>query len=502
MFPTPGRADSAGMLFCVVARRCHPTLPGATSCHSDGQSIASRLLKTAIPTIGTRLIAIKATSCQTLSCGYTERATLSIKVNIPTTNSPPSKTNIRRGIPACLSPSLAVSLQPYYILVPPSLTLPYTEQNAPRCLQEIYREHFAPLYQGLVAPNCPNADVIFSFIQKRTLAQCQICFKVYADATGLSRHAKTHGPDAESRMHKCDHCPKRMWQMPNLRAHMRAIHTGEKPYKCPGIGCTYDSASAGCLSRHMRTCKILHGFGNVGYPVLPPKQLLPAIDAGTQLEGLIALPPSPQSDLGPWSPEELMSLSTSFKSDVDPSFQERLPTSPMFARQHSDLQATTSNEERFDIDAMEKWLDSLVPKSAVTDSFSFDFSFQAASPASSFSSTSTSFGEHERLSLPSPFGVSQSSTSDFTFDNTLATYPSTLELDAADTTVDSSFFLPINLSLVGDSSSLSLGKTEAPLSPFLFDSGLSPSSSSSLEQPSHGSNFEWSGHSIEPFPLI
>ncbi|KAK0211395.1 hypothetical protein DFS33DRAFT_1484299 [Desarmillaria ectypa] len=300
--------------------------------------------------------------------------------------------------------------------------------------------------------------------------QCQVCLKVYADATGLSRHSKTHLPDGESHKHQCPYCPVRMWQKPNLDSHIRAKH------KC---------------HKHRSLNTVMH-------TVFQPKQLLPAVDTGFQLEGFIPFAVSPQPALEAWFPKQLISLSD---ASQDPYSPDTHPTSPMFAENQSNPQSIVSSVESLDLDEMEQWLYSMSSDLGAINPFPFNSSFHAASPASSDDSVSsrlTSFVEEQQLSA---FDFSHLLTSNLSLDDMSSTYPGQPALDTTDIALDPLFPTPIDYSLTGDFSLLSLSRTEPLPSPLLFDSGLSPCPLSSFDQSLLEFNFQQNIHATESFPL-
>ncbi|KAK0211386.1 hypothetical protein DFS33DRAFT_1408580 [Desarmillaria ectypa] len=294
--------------------------------------------------------------------------------------------------------------------------------------------------------------------------QCQVCLKVYADATGLSRHSKTHLPDGESHKHKCPHCPMRMWQKANLDAHIRAKHTSERPFKCPAADCSYVSASSGCLHRHRIKCTKLHAPPQFIQQPLPPKQLLPAVDVGMPLEEIVTFLTPPQPDLKAWYPEELMS-STFSQSDLSSNLQNMLgpsPISPHTNHLHlTEMVASTSAKDNFFF---------IQPSAnSNTDPFFFDSSLPAASPTLSYfssSSSSTSLVKDERLSCPLTLDFHQPLTSGLSWNNLLSTFSSPLDID-----VTESLSFPVSLF---SSTSFKNERLSSSLSFDLSTEGFSP----------------------------
>ena len=54
--------------------------------------------------------------------------------------------------------------------------------------------------------------------------------------------------------HGCPFCNHRMKDKNDMIRHIR-IHTGDKPYKCTNVDCSYRSAQNSDLKKHQTTCK-------------------------------------------------------------------------------------------------------------------------------------------------------------------------------------------------------------------------------------------------------
>lgn len=80
-----------------------------------------------------------------------------------------------------------------------------------------------------------------------TNKQCNICNKVFATATKLTRHMKTHSPDMA---YKCNICNKAFSHSGNYKIHLR-MHTDERPFRC--TVCDKGCRQAQDLEKHMRT---------------------------------------------------------------------------------------------------------------------------------------------------------------------------------------------------------------------------------------------------------
>lgn len=77
--------------------------------------------------------------------------------------------------------------------------------------------------------------------------QCPTCNKIFATATKLSRHMKTHSTDMP---YKCKVCNKAFSHSGNYKIHLR-MHTDERPFKCSV--CDKGCRQAQDLEKHMRT---------------------------------------------------------------------------------------------------------------------------------------------------------------------------------------------------------------------------------------------------------
>ena len=58
--------------------------------------------------------------------------------------------------------------------------------------------------------------------------ECDVCEKVFAKPSDLTRHMRTH---TKEKPYECEVCEKRFALAGTLQNHMR-IHTNEKPYEC------------------------------------------------------------------------------------------------------------------------------------------------------------------------------------------------------------------------------------------------------------------------------
>ncbi|KAK0442040.1 uncharacterized protein EV420DRAFT_1579258 [Desarmillaria tabescens] len=259
--------------------------------------------------------------------------------------------------------------------------------------------------------------------------QCKVCFKEYADATGLSRHSKIHRPNAENLKLRCPVCPYRAWQKGGMKDHIRAQHTGEKPFTCPAPDCTYAASSPACLYRHKKKCEKLNAPPEFMQQPLPPKQLLPAVDAGMPLEEVTTSMTFPQSNVESWSSEDLVPSSTLSQSDVD-GILSSFTISSSHANHSPSPEMVTSTSATHDSLFMN------TNGGGFTDPFFLDTTFSVASPTwSDFGSpvSSTSSATDERLSPPFGFDFDQSLISSFSWDNSMSTSSSPLNFDVTET---------------------------------------------------------------------
>ncbi|KAK0439061.1 uncharacterized protein EV420DRAFT_1769556 [Desarmillaria tabescens] len=291
-----------------------------------------------------------------------------------------------------------------------------------------------------------------SLTEKST--QCRICLKVYADQSSLSRHYKIHLPEAA-----------------NTNAPTAPSACGRSLILGPTSSTNNTNRTlAAVLAKPPTNAPALAASSFVATKVLQLKHLLPAANAGSQLEGFIPVPTSPQADLQTWFPKELMPLSGHSHGVCPP-----ILALPMFS-EHNNSENTALNTEGLDLNTIDQWLNSMRSDLSFTNTMPFDSSFYAA-PSTSLgdslvSSTSTSFVESEQL-LPLDFN--QLAMLNLSLNDASSMSPSQPTPATMDVTLDSFFAELFEHSLTEDFSFLSLGMTEPQLSPFVFDS-LSPPS--------------------------
>ncbi|XP_073994379.1 uncharacterized protein isoform X3 [Rhodnius prolixus] len=76
--------------------------------------------------------------------------------------------------------------------------------------------------------------------------QCQICSKVFGNASALAKHKLTH---SDERKYVCGMCGKAFKRQDHLNGHM-LTHRNKKPYECKADGCGKSYCDARSLRRH------------------------------------------------------------------------------------------------------------------------------------------------------------------------------------------------------------------------------------------------------------
>lgn len=90
---------------------------------------------------------------------------------------------------------------------------------------------------------------------------CSKCPKNFPTLRRLHIHEAIHLPDDQKYVHPCEFCDKRFSKLVNVQAHIRAIHTGDRPFICEECGKSF--VAKGGLKEH----KILHSNE---YPIQCP----------------------------------------------------------------------------------------------------------------------------------------------------------------------------------------------------------------------------------------
>ncbi|RZF47416.1 hypothetical protein LSTR_LSTR007343 [Laodelphax striatellus] len=76
--------------------------------------------------------------------------------------------------------------------------------------------------------------------------QCQVCGKVFGNASALAKHKLTH---SDERKYVCSMCGKAFKRQDHLNGHM-LTHRNKKPYECKAEGCGKSYCDARSLRRH------------------------------------------------------------------------------------------------------------------------------------------------------------------------------------------------------------------------------------------------------------
>ncbi|XP_043522926.1 zinc finger protein 541-like, partial [Frieseomelitta varia] len=76
--------------------------------------------------------------------------------------------------------------------------------------------------------------------------QCQVCGKVFNNASALTKHKLTH---SDERKYVCTMCGKAFKRQDHLNGHM-LTHRNKKPYECKAEGCGKSYCDARSLRRH------------------------------------------------------------------------------------------------------------------------------------------------------------------------------------------------------------------------------------------------------------
>ncbi|KAG5878830.1 hypothetical protein JTB14_023953 [Gonioctena quinquepunctata] len=76
--------------------------------------------------------------------------------------------------------------------------------------------------------------------------QCQVCAKVFGNASALAKHKLTH---SDERKYVCSMCGKAFKRQDHLNGHM-LTHRNKKPYECKAEGCGKSYCDARSLRRH------------------------------------------------------------------------------------------------------------------------------------------------------------------------------------------------------------------------------------------------------------
>jgi len=80
---------------------------------------------------------------------------------------------------------------------------------------------------------------------------CEKCGKQFINGEKLKRHIKMHNISEEGL--PCKVCSQRFITNQKLKEHMNT-HTGETPYRCPGLACDKAFMSSSALAHHKKSC--------------------------------------------------------------------------------------------------------------------------------------------------------------------------------------------------------------------------------------------------------
>ncbi|CAH1185966.1 unnamed protein product [Phyllotreta striolata] len=129
--------------------------------------------------------------------------------------------------------------------------------------------------------------------------QCQVCAKVFGNASALAKHKLTH---SDERKYVCSMCGKAFKRQDHLNGHM-LTHRNKKPYECKAEGCGKSYCDARSLRRHTENH---HSSPSTGVTTttttLSPAQGAASGDAasphGGKLESCIQYAPAPTTTSG------------------------------------------------------------------------------------------------------------------------------------------------------------------------------------------------------------
>ncbi|XP_047118936.1 zinc finger protein 541-like [Schistocerca piceifrons] len=146
--------------------------------------------------------------------------------------------------------------------------------------------------------------------------QCQVCGKVFGNASALAKHKLTH---SDERKYVCGMCGKAFKRQDHLNGHM-LTHRNKKPYECKAEGCGKSYCDARSLRRHTENHHT-SGSGGGGasssssscIQYAPPpattsaspaagSNSAPAKGGGSQLQQLLASDPASSSTPRPTTP--------------------------------------------------------------------------------------------------------------------------------------------------------------------------------------------------------
>ncbi|XP_017073579.2 mucin-5AC isoform X1 [Drosophila eugracilis] len=103
--------------------------------------------------------------------------------------------------------------------------------------------------------------------------QCQICCKIFGNASALAKHKLTH---SDERKYICALCSKAFKRQDHLNGHMMT-HRNKKPYECKADGCGKSYCDARSLRRHSEN----HHAGGAATPTTSQSLSPTASSSGT-----------------------------------------------------------------------------------------------------------------------------------------------------------------------------------------------------------------------------
>nr|XP_044250129.1 serine-rich adhesin for platelets [Drosophila takahashii] len=107
--------------------------------------------------------------------------------------------------------------------------------------------------------------------------QCQICCKIFGNASALAKHKLTH---SDERKYICALCSKAFKRQDHLNGHMMT-HRNKKPYECKADGCGKSYCDARSLRRHSEN----HHAGGAATPTTGHQSLSPTAHSSSGTSG-------------------------------------------------------------------------------------------------------------------------------------------------------------------------------------------------------------------------
>ncbi|KAH8354356.1 hypothetical protein KR084_008994 [Drosophila pseudotakahashii] len=107
--------------------------------------------------------------------------------------------------------------------------------------------------------------------------QCQICCKIFGNASALAKHKLTH---SDERKYICALCSKAFKRQDHLNGHMMT-HRNKKPYECKADGCGKSYCDARSLRRHSEN----HHAGGAATPTTSHQSLSPSAHSSSGTSG-------------------------------------------------------------------------------------------------------------------------------------------------------------------------------------------------------------------------